>query len=168
MLMSTKPATPLLSEAQAQFIVRQVSILVGSCDARCQPSVVRAYGCRVSADRHTVTVFLAVAQSRRVLQDLNAGGAIAVVFSRPSTHETLQIKGTTAQIVPLEKGDRKQMQAYGRSFSEEIANLGCGERFSTAIMSGIAEEAVGVIFTPTAAFDQTPGPHAGSRLDPSS
>lgn len=154
----------LLDATQARFLTQRVSILMGSCSAAGIPSVVRAYGCRVSPDRRSITVFLAVEQSSAVLEDLRAGGAVAVVFSRPSTHETLQLKGTHARIVPLEEGDRELMRAYGQSFRDEIGVIGYYDPFSSAIMGGVEAEAIGVSFTPTAAFEQTPGPSAGQPL----
>ncbi|HEY9197953.1 MAG TPA: hypothetical protein VIR60_01225 [Gammaproteobacteria bacterium] len=155
----------LLDEARADFLTHHVSILVGSCSADCIPSVVRAYGCRVASDRRSVTVFLSVAQSQAVLRDLRAGGAIAVVFSRPTTHGTLQLKGARARIAPLDDDDREVMRAYGRSFREEIDAVHFHGVFSEAIMSGTEDEAVAVTFTPNAAFEQTPGPSAGQPLD---
>lgn len=162
--MTTEPETPLLDAARADFLTHHVSILVGSCSPDCLPSVARAYGCRVSPDRRAITVFLSVAQAQQVLRDLRAGGGIAVVFSRPRTHETLQLKGACAQIVPLADGDRGVMRAYGRSFSEELGAVGFGGVFQGAIMSGVEDEAVAVSFTPIAAFEQTPGPSAGQPL----
>jgi hypothetical protein len=91
---------------------------------------------------------------------------IAVVFSRPNTHQTIQLKGTDATIVPLGREDRELMIAYGKSFVAEIGALGYKEHFSRALMSPAAEDAVGVEFTPSAAFVQTPGPAAGQRLEP--
>lgn len=162
--MSDTADTPLLDAARADFITHHVSILVGSCDAQCEPSVVRAYGCRVAPDRGTVTVFLAVAHSQAVLDDLRAGRGIAVVFSRPTTHETLQLKGARAAIAPLADGDRERMRVYGLSFGEEVGSVGFSAVFQRAIMAGTEAEAVAVSFTPTAAFEQTPGPSAGQPL----
>jgi len=152
--------------ARADFLTGRVSILVGSCSAERLPSVVRAYGCRVAPDGDSVTVFLSVPQSERVLQDLQAGAGIAAVFSRPSTHETVQLKGERAHIAALVDGDRERMRAYGRSFSEEIAALGFQAPFNRLIMSGVEDEAVAVTFVPSAAFEQTPGPSAGQPLGP--
>ena len=154
----------LLDETHARFLTHHVSILVGSCSADGVPSVVRAYGCRVAPDRRSLTVFLSVAQSQTVLADLRAGGGVAVVFSRPTTHETLQLKGAQARIVPPEDGDRELMRAYGRSFREEIGVIGFRDPFPAVITAGAEEEAVGIVFTPTAAFVQTPGPTAGQPL----
>ena len=154
----------LLDEKQELFLTQRVSMLMGSCSAAGTPSVVRAYGCRVSPDRRTLTVFLAVQDSDAVLKDLRAGGAIAVVFSKPSTHGTLQLKGTHAHIVPLQAGDRELMRAYARSFRDELSSIGCQDIFTKGITAGAEAEAIGVSFTPTAAFEQTPGPSAGQPL----
>ncbi len=162
--MTTDTGTVLLDEARAEFLTHHVSILVGSCSADCIPSVVRAYGCRVTPDRRSITVFLSVAQSTAVLGDLRAGGAIAVVFSRPTTHGTLQLKGARARIAPLADGDREVMREYGRSFGEEIGVIGFHDPFTSAITVGTEEDAVAVSFTPIAAFEQTPGPSAGQPL----
>jgi hypothetical protein len=112
-----------------------------------------------------VTVFLSVQRAEQLLKDLRAGGAVAVVFTRPTTHQTIQLKGNEAAIVPLVDGDRELMRAYGSGFLEEIRAIGYRDPFASAMMMAVAEEAVGVRFTPTAAFEQTPGPQAGQRLD---
>ncbi|MBI5460922.1 MAG: hypothetical protein HY941_01910, partial [Gammaproteobacteria bacterium] len=109
-----------------------------------------------------------VTQSQAVLRDLRAGGAIAVVFSRPTTHGTLQLKGVRARIAQLAEGDREAMRAYSQSFGEEIGVIGFHDPFNNTIMSGTEEDAVAVSFMPTAAFEQTPGPSAGQPLSPKS
>lgn len=162
--MTTDTDTVLLDAARAAFLTHHVSILVGSCDARCEPTVVRAFGCRVAPDRRSVTVFLAVAHATAVLADLRAGGGIAAVFSRPTTHETVQLKGTGAHLDALAAGDRELMRDYARSFAEEIGVVGFDAGFRRAIMAGVEDEAVAVTFVPTAAFEQTPGPAAGQPL----
>jgi hypothetical protein len=163
--MNGDPANaPLLDAEHAAFMQRRVSILLGSCSAEGVPSLARAYGCRVSPDRRSVTVFLAVPQSEALLRDLRAGGTVAVVFSRPSTHETLQLKGSVQRISPVEADDRPVMRAYARSFAEEVAPLGFDEAFQNAIMAPVEDEALAVTFVPAAAFVQTPGPSAGQPL----
>jgi hypothetical protein len=160
-----RPGAPVLDEAHAAFIQHRVSVHVGSCSSERLPSLVRGLGCRVSADRCTVTVFLSVPRSEAVLRDLRAGGRIAVVFSRPSTHETLQLKGPGAAVVPLEHGDRALVRAYGESLAEEIRALGYEDPFVSALAIVAADDAVGIAFRPTAAFVQTPGPSAGQPLE---
>ncbi len=164
----TKTASdgPLLDQTHAAFLGGPVAINVASCDAKRMPSVARAYGCRISGDRRRVTVFLSVPQAEPLLRDLRAGRAVAVVFTRPKTHQTIQLKGTDAKVAPLGRGDRAIMAAYADAFMAEVAAIGFKERFSRAIVSGVNAEAVGVTFTPVAAFVQTPGPTAGQPLEP--
>ncbi|MFZ5863466.1 MAG: hypothetical protein ACOYXR_11580 [Nitrospirota bacterium] len=158
--------SPLLDKTYAAFLGGPVAINVASCDAKCMPSVARGYGCRISSDRRRVTVFLSVSQASPLLRDLRAGRPVAVVFTRPKTHQTIQLKGTDAKVAPLGRGDRAIMTAYAEAFAVEVGALGFTDCFSSAIVSGTSEAAVGVTFTPTAAFVQTPGPTAGQRLEP--
>jgi hypothetical protein len=163
---TTQGEAPLLDEANAVFIQERVSVNVASRNADNIPSLTRALGCRVSPDRQRVTVFVSAAQSEALLRDLREHRAIAVVFSRPSTHQTLQLKGDDAVIGPLEAGDDAIVTAASASFVGELTRIGYTERYSQAVAAGLAAgpDAVSVTFTPTAAFDQTPGPGAGQRL----
>lgn len=157
---------PLLDERLADFITHHVSINVASCSPERVPSLARALGCRVSVDRRKVTLFLSVSRSVALLRDLRAGGGLAVVFSRPTTHETLQLKGARGSIVSLEDDDHTLMQRYGDSLIEDIRQLGYKDPFTSALVAAIGDEPVGVAFTPTSAFVQTPGPKAGRHLEP--
>jgi len=156
----------VLDAASADFITHHVSILVASCNHARVPSITRAFGCRVSPDRRAGTLFLSVPRSTAVLRDLRDGGAIAVVFSRPSTHETLQLKSVRATIEKVKPADRAHMRTYGDSLAEDIREIGWVEPFVSALVAVLDEEAVSVTFSPTAAFNQTPGPAAGRRLEP--
>lgn len=155
---------PLLDEERAAFIIHRVAMNVASCSAARVPSLARAHGCRVSADRRQVTVFVPVLRAAGVLADVRAGGAIAAVFTLPRTHETLQLKGLKADIVPLDADDHTRIKAYADSFFDEIRSVGYKEPFARWVVSGLDEEHVGLLFEPTAAFVQTPGPNAGRPL----
>jgi hypothetical protein len=155
-----------LDAAQAAFLAGPVAINVASHDAARVPSVARAFGCRVSADLREVVVFLSQKRSQGVLDDLAAGAPIAAVFSRPKTHETLQLKALDARIRRLAEGDREIMLACGAAFSAEIMALGYSESFSRALMAPAVDEGIGIAFTPVAVFEQAPGPKAGMRLEP--
>ena len=87
----------LLDEGAAAFLHRPgISITAASPDERNVSRIGRCLGCRVSADREKVTVFIPSAQYKRFFDALAASRAIAVVFSYPSTHQTLQLKGVDA------------------------------------------------------------------------
>jgi hypothetical protein len=154
----------LLDAQQARFIGGPVSINIASADANLVPSVARAFGCRLSRDRLTLTVFLPEARAAALLRDLRAGGAIAAVFSRPSSHRTLQLKGRDVVIAALAPGDRERMLAYGEQLAAEIRGLGYPEPFARALVMPVGDAAVAASFAPLAAFEQTPGPAAGQAL----
>lgn len=155
---------PLIGPEQVALIARRVSIIVGSRDAQRRPHVMRAVGCRLSADLRRVTVFMPAASSARVLADLRANGQIAVVFSEPSSHRTAQFKGGDALVAAIEPGDEATVDAYLRGFTEEIGTLGFPTNVAQTLLDHGADGLVAVHFTPLAGFEQTPGPTAGQAL----
>jgi hypothetical protein len=131
-----------------------------------RPSLMRAVGSHISADGREVTVYLRRSQSEQLLRDIGQSGEIAVVFSVPSTHQTLQLKARQATQRPAHEGDLPALQAYLRSMVEEVGRVGYGPRYVAAMLAAPLHDVVAVSFTPTSAFDQTPGPRAGAALPP--
>jgi len=160
------PRPPVLDAAWAAFLTGPVAINVASRSPALVPSVARAYGCRVSPDRRRVTILLATGRARALLRDLAEGAPIAAVFSRPKTHVTLQLKGELAEVLPATATDVELMQAYGAAFAAEVCALGYREDFGARLAATAAEPAAAVRFEPVALFEQTPGPRAGERLEP--
>jgi hypothetical protein len=161
-IMSTTQAA--LDAEHADFIGGGVSIMVAGRDAANDTTVTRAIGCRVSADRQRVTVFVSAAQSGALLADVRANGHIAVAFTQPTTHRAIQLKGTDASVVPLEADDPHLLAAYRSRLAAQVAPFGFSEAFVRSLLSIAAGDVVAVAFTPSDAFLQTPGPKAGSPL----
>jgi hypothetical protein len=161
-----KPPPPVLDAGHAAFLLGRTSIVVASRDARNVPSLSRALGCRLARDRRRVTVLLRAAQSRQLLADLAATDAIAVVFSEPASHRTLQLKGRAVAIAPPQRSDAALMARYRDAMVAEICPLGYAEALIRAMFSCPFEDALAVAFEPTHAFTQTPGPTAGQLLQP--
>jgi len=155
---------PLLDEEYAAFVQRGVMVSVASCNARNIASVVRAVGCRVSADRRAVTVFIVASQAEAVLGDLRDTGAIAMVASQPSTHRTVQLKGRDATLAPVSAGDLEHVAACVDSAVTDIIKLGFTAVQGRTLLSYHPDDLVAATFTPTEAFQQTPGPRAGRPL----
>jgi hypothetical protein len=164
--MST-PVAPLIDAGHVAFIQSGVSISIGGCDANHQPWVGKGLGCRVTADRRTITVFAAASHSPELMAALAQTGAIAVVFSQPSTHRTLQLKGKDARVIASEAADQIIVNSYRDDFITELLPLGFDERPIRAFLACEATDLVRISFSPCAAFTQTPGPHAGQPLQAS-
>lgn len=160
----TGPSTPLIDAEHTAFMQCGVSISVGGCDAGNLPSLTRALGCQVSSDRLRITVFVSAGHAGVLLDDLRANGAIAAVFSQPSTHRTVQLKGKDAQVRPLRPGELQLVDAYRASFVAELESLYYDPHLVRTFLSCPPEDLVALEFTPCAAFSQTPGPHAGEPL----
>lgn len=121
-------------------------------------------GCRLSADRTRLTVFLLASHSGAMLADYRANGQIAVVITLPSTHRTIQLKGTDAGVEPLQEGDHALIARNRRGFVKELGRLGWEAALPETLVAAARGDVVAIGFTITAAFVQTPGPTAGTPL----
>jgi hypothetical protein len=162
--MVRRPDTPLLEEKWSTFIQGGVSIVAASGDSGKVPSIVRAVGCRLSADRKKVTVLVSSSQGKELLDAVRSTGAIAVVFAQPSTHITIQLKSSDARVTQARASDADVVERYTRAFCADLILLGYGESFTRALLWCDEAELIAVTFTPDKAFLQTPGPGAGDFL----
>ena len=156
--------TALLGPSHIAMVAKGVSAIVASRDAALRPSIMRAVGSRISGDGREVTVYLRRSQSEQLLQDIAHTGEIAVVFSVPSTHKTLQLKARRATQRPATDGDLPVLQSYLQSMVQEVGQVGYGPQYVAAMLAAPLQDVVAVSFAPTSAFDQTPGPRAGAEL----
>jgi hypothetical protein len=167
--MKTVPSSPLSDPApavnaeQAEFMQSGVSINAGSCSADLIPNVVRALGCKVSPDDGRVRILLSTEKSAAFLKDIRANGKIAVTFVQPSTHRSMQVKGSDASIIEASPEDREIIGRLCESFMAELRPLGYDPAIVNAVMD-CPSDIVAVVFTAAAAFQQTPGPRAGEPL----
>ena len=162
--MPDSATTPILDAEHAAFLQGGVSICAASHGPGLRPSVGRCVGCRVSDDLQRVTLLFARDQVRRFLDDIARCHAIAVTFSRPSTHQSIQLKGTDAEQTPPQPGDLALVAHHIAIFADEIAPIGFSREFVAAAFDTPADQLAAVSFTVSAAFVQTPGPAAGSRM----
>ncbi|TFZ03611.1 hypothetical protein [Ramlibacter humi] len=141
-----------------------MSAIVGSHDASLRPSIMRAMGSDVSPDGSRVTVFLARSQSRQLLQDIASTGHLSVVFSAPVSHRTVQLKARSATQRAAAEEDRPVLARYLAAMELELEGAGYPRMLAGVMLACRLEDLVAVSFTPEQAFDQTPGPRAGSAL----
>jgi len=154
---------PALDAARAAFVQGPVSVIVATRDADLVPDVVRGCGCRVSRDRRQVTVLVEPGRASPVMENLAANGMIAVTFSQPSSHRTIQLKGTDARIVRVTAADRAAALQHLHAWAADLHRIGFEARFAAALHGGSGELAA-IRFTPSAVYQQTPGPGAGQPI----
>jgi len=153
-----------LGPAQAAFIQGSVSIVAASCGSAATTQLSKVFGCRVAADGRSVTIIVSALQAGALLADIRANRKLAVVFCRPTTDQTLQIKTFDARVVALGREDYATLAEHTDKLVAEIVPLGFPEAIVRPLFGCSSSDAVAVRFTPSAVFDQTPGPNAGTQL----
>jgi hypothetical protein len=155
---------PVLDEQWAAFIQGGVSITAASCESHNVPFIARALGCRASGNRQKVTLLFSRLQAESLMNAIDATGAIAAVFSQPSTHVSIQLKGSDATQAESRAVDVQVFKRFTEAFVKETVPLGYPEEVIRAVLWADPADLVTVTFIPTAAFLQTPGPRAGECL----
>jgi len=153
-----------LDAATAEFIAGVTSMSIATRDAQLLPAVGKALGCILSADRRMLTVLIDGNQSARIAADIAAGSPVAVVFSLPATHRTVQIKGARAATAAATPAQRVRARKHVEAIIEHLLPLGYAEAALRVFFSHEPQALLAVRFAPTAVFAQTPGPRAGERI----
>jgi hypothetical protein len=146
------------------FMQGGVSMHAASRDAQLVPNLSRPLALRVCADRTRVAVLLLASHSGAMLADFEANGQIALAVTLPSTHRTVQLKGTDAALEPLQDGDHALVARYREAFVADLGKIGYAATLPQTLLAGGRADVVAVGFTVSAVFTQTPGPAAGTRL----
>lgn len=160
----TPPLT--LTDEPLALIRRGVSAIVASASLDQVPSLMRALGTAVHDDGHRFTVYLARSQAGQLLHDIATTGRMAVVYSQPSTHRTVQLKTRQVRLREAGMDDVPHLERYREAMANELTPLGFGPAYVQAMLAWQLDDLVAIDFTPDEGFDQTPGAHAGRPLEP--
>ncbi|MCC7540466.1 MAG: hypothetical protein IT379_29890 [Deltaproteobacteria bacterium] len=152
-----------LSEELVELIESGVSILVGSRDADLRPECARALGATVAPDRRALTIYLSAGLGRRMCADFDDNRQVAITFSRILDHHTVQVKGVVRQVRPATDADVATQERYRIAFSEQAAIVGMPRSVMRRL---VLVPSVAVEVEVRELFHQTPGPGAGSRIEP--
>ena len=156
--------TALIPADLLAMMHRGVSVIASSRDAQGRPSLMRAVGSAISPTGDLVTVFVSRRQSRQLVLDVTASGRVAVVFSSPSSHRTVQVKASRATIRAAQASDQPALARYLASMEVELQLIGFNSTATRAMLAHDLDDLVAISFEPSHAFDQTPGPKAGAAL----
>lgn len=157
-------AAPLIDEELAAFLQSGIAVHAASVGPGNVAQLARAAGCRIAPDRRSVTVYLVQSQGSELLDQVRASGAIAVVFTKPKSHRTVQLKGGDARVIAPRAEDLADIDRQVGAFDAELSSIGFPKRFGWVLAGGSPAGLAAITFTPTGAFLQTPGPSAGSAL----
>lgn len=155
---------PLIDADHAAFLQGGISISVSSCGLDRMPSAARAMGCRVGDEHRTITIFLSASHGFALLGHVRQRGVLAVVFSEPASHRTVQLKATDAMVRTVSGADVEHVSRYRAGYARELGQLGYNPALILALLACPNDDLAAISFTPSAAFSQTPGPNAGQVL----
>jgi len=144
------------------FLEHGVSIHMGTRNARLEPNGVRVIAVVVDDDRRHLTAYVPAVDAAAVLTDLEANGQAALAFARPADDRACQIKGERVSVRDAEPAERTRVQDQWQSLVAQMQMVGIPPE---ATQGWTTWPCVAVRLRITAAFDQTPGPGAGSRLE---
>ncbi|NJD25818.1 MAG: hypothetical protein FIB06_10485 [Betaproteobacteria bacterium] len=147
------------------FIQTGVSISLAARGPDRLPSMSRGLGCKLSPDGRLLHVFLRRSQSSALIDNIGDNGQVANVFSLPSSNRTVQLKGNDARVVRFDPADGPIVDRHIADFLREVVPLGTPEAVVRTILAYEPDDLVTVVYSPAAAFSQTPGPKAGKPLD---
>lgn len=153
-----------LSDADAAFLRGGVTIALAACGSDGRMAIGRGLAVMVADEGRRITLIVPRESCLAVLDAIRASGHVAAVFTRPTTHRSIQFKGADARVDPCETEDTALVQRYVRTLAMEVRELGFDAPFVDAYTAHDPTTLARVTFHPTDAFDQTPGPQAGERL----
>jgi len=151
----------MVSEEHVTFIESGVSVLVGSRDAKMSPTGMRGIGVKVHADRKVLTVFLPNATGERTLANLRANGRIALTFTRPIDHRSMQLKGKAHAFRAATEDERPLLESAVEAWARYLEVVGLPRALGSRLTYW-PSTAVDVVVE--SIFHQTPGPSAGTRM----
>ena len=149
------------------FLQRGLSLYLGSTDARGWPQVARALAIRALPGPQ-LALAVPTGSAAELLAAIEATGQVALVLCQPTTHFTVQVKGRDARVEPLLAEQWPELRRNRDAFSAEILPFGFGADFTDAWFSvaGDGVHALRIVrFTPSGAWNQTPGPGAGVAME---
>jgi hypothetical protein len=136
------------------------AVVVGTRDAALRPACAMASGVAFPEEGR-VAVYVSEDAGAETLANLEANGAIAVVFEEILSHHTVQVKGRVLEIRPAAESERELVERSIAGFFRQVEAVGAApgvvrrrRRWPCRV----------VTFEVTDVFEQTPGPKAGTPL----
>lgn len=146
------------------FLSGGVSISLASADGCGIATLCRALGCRFEDGGRALNLVVDRDQAAEALANIRATGRVAVTFSQPSSHRTVQFKGHDARVLEATREDLEACRAHIADFAAELGPFGWSRDYVDALLHLREDRVLCIRFAPDSAYQQTPGPAAGARL----
>ncbi|RAK51414.1 hypothetical protein [Phenylobacterium deserti] len=146
----------------AAFLAGPVMLVASVADPAARAATIgRVMGVR-RAPPASLDLFIAGGQWTRMVESVRVGQALALTLCRPATYQTLQLKGPVTALVRADPAGAAVAHGYAEVTGAHLGALGVDASQMRPWLR--TDDLVQVTFTPQEAFEQTPGPHAGSPM----
>lgn len=152
-----------LSDEISTFLQSGLAIIIGVVGPDGRARTGRALAVRVVGPDHLRVLYPTVGNTD-VTATARSGGPIAITFSAPMSHRTLQVKASSCQGEDVEVEDRAVAQRQSDAFAGILTALGYAPDFARAISDDRSSTLCALSLRVEAAFEQTPGPGAGRSI----
>jgi hypothetical protein len=158
-------AASVISSELSAFIQSGIAVDLATVASGLHPIVGTALACRIEPTG-TVRVLMRKPANLALLDAIAQGGPVAVTFTRPRDHRSIQIKAKSARITSVHADDPPEVARQCAGLRDQLIGGGYSPAFSAAYVAYEPKELVAMEFSPDRIFVQTPGPGAGSELPP--
>ena len=158
---SSPPFLQIGGGIRAHIIENTGTILVGTRDASLAPEITRGWGPSILPDRHTMDLCISLSAGAKTLTNLCDQEELAVTFHQTVTYKTVQLKGLFLESGELTPQDWEAVERQKSVLTEQAKIHGIPLSIGFRIFT---PDLVRIRFVVQQAFEQTPGPGAGSAL----
>ncbi len=157
----SSPFLEISDRIRAHIIADTGTILVGTRDAQLTPEITRGWGPSILPDRRTIDLCISLSAGAKTLENLRDHEEIAVTFHQTVNYKTVQLKGRFLESGDLTPQDWESFERQKNVLTEQAKQHGIPLEIGFRIL---ALDPVRIRFAVQQAFEQTPGPGAGSAL----
>ena len=158
---SSPPFLEIGGGIRAHILENAGTILVGTRDATLTPEITRGWGPTILPDGHTIDLCVSLSAGAKTLDNLRDHEELAVTFHQTVTYKTVQLKGRFLGSGELTPQDWEAVERQKNILMEQAKVHGIPPSIGSRILT---PDLVRIRFVVQQAFEQTPGPGAGSTL----
>lgn len=156
---------PRLPAEWADLLISGASYRLGSCTRDGRPELCRGLAAQMRGDG-CIEVLVPTEAGAPVLEAMRESGHIALVAGMPQSHRALHLKGHDAHEVPLRPEHGPLFERCRDGFFLQVEPFGFTRDQLMAVWFDIPLDQLSCIcFTPSGAWDQSPGPGAGAPVE---
>lgn len=152
----------VITSRQKKFIESGVASIICVADKHFHTQGARSWGSYLCDERETLTIFIQAEAARPVISCLQENPNYALILSKPTNYQSLQIKGKFISSFTASNKDKLLIERYISLFTQEITSMGAPFSLMDNI---ITSPAVGMQLTIDEIYDSTPGKVAGRRIE---